>query len=92
MKSININDIKEMNDIELIDVREPFEFAKDSIKGAKNIPMMGLIMNHQDFLSKDKTYYIMCQAGSRSMQVCTQLDNLGYDVINLEGGIMRYQK
>lgn len=92
MKSININEIKKMGDINLIDVRETFEYENGSVKGAKNIPMTGLVMNSNNFLNKDEKYYIMCQAGSRSLQVCHELENQGYDVVNLEGGYGMYEE
>ncbi len=92
MKTMNINEIENLEGINLIDVREPDEYANGHIEGAKNIPMTGLIMNPEMFLNKEKTYYIMCQAGSRSLSVCTNLEPLGYDVINLEGGYMGYEK
>ncbi len=90
MESININDVKNIDDANIIDVRETFEFEGGSILNAKNIPMMGLVLNAENFLDKNKRYYIMCQAGSRSMQVCNVLKEKGYDVVNLEGGYSSY--
>lgn len=91
MKSININEIKNLEGINIIDVRETGEYAQMSIPGTKNIPMMGLVANHEQFLNKNETYYIMCLSGGRSYQVASQLDSLGYDIVNLEGGISSYK-
>ncbi len=91
MKSININEIKDLGKINLIDVRETNEFAQSRIEGARNIPMMGLMTNHEQFLDKNDTYYIMCLSGGRSYQVASHLESLGYDVVNLEGGISSYK-
>lgn len=90
MKSININDIKELNNINLIDVREVDEYKQKSIPGSINIPMMGLMTNHEQFLNKGEKYYIMCLSGGRSYQVASHLDKEGYDIVNLEGGISSY--
>ncbi len=90
MKSIDINDIKNLGEIELIDVREKFEYSSKKIPGSTNIPMVGLLTNHDKFLTKDKKYYIMCLSGGRSKQVVEKLEALGYDVVNLKGGINKY--
>jgi len=90
-KSININEVDQLDkNAALIDVREPSEYKCGSLKTAKNIPM-GEIMNNPDkYLKKDGTYYIFCQAGSRSSKTCSHLAKQGYDVVNLTGGMSSY--
>ena len=61
-----------------------------SIKESKNIPVIELISNHDKYLSKDDEYYIICQSGARSSNVCTALTNYGYKVINIIGGMTLY--
>ncbi len=92
MKNMNINEVLEVKGANIIDVREPQEYAMGSLPGAKNIPMMGLMMNAGEFLDKNEKYYIMCQAGGRSMQVCTNLQSQGYDVVNLTGGYSAFEE
>ena len=47
-KVINVNDIDSLiGKIELIDIRETFEYKSGSIKTAKNIPM-GMILDNPD--------------------------------------------
>ena len=44
-KVINVNDIDNLiGKIDLIDIREPFEYRGGSIKTAKNIPMGQLLL------------------------------------------------
>lgn len=73
--------------INLIDVRSPGEHKAHSVKGSKNIPMVGLIMNSEEFLNKEDTYYIHCQGGVRSVSVIDNLEGKGYKLINCKGGI-----
>lgn len=90
-KSINVNDIDSLvGKVELIDIREPYEYNSGSIKTAKNIPMKTLLGNPEKFLKKDKEYYIVCQSGGRSSMVCSELTNKGYDVVNVAGGVGSY--
>lgn len=90
-KVINVNDMDSLvGKVELIDIREPYEYSNGSIKSAKNIPMSTLLNNPEKYLSKDKEYYIMCQSGGRSSRACSELTNKGFDVINVTGGIGSY--
>ncbi len=91
MESININYIKDINWAKIIDVIETYEFEGGKVEGSINIQMTGLMLNADNFLDKGEKYYIMCQAGGRSMQVCSVLDSQGYDVVNLDGGYSSYK-
>ena len=43
-ETIHVDDLDEIiNDIELIDIRETYEYRAGHIKGAKNIPMSELL-------------------------------------------------
>lgn len=88
MKSVTMKWAAEhAHEINLIDVRTPAEFMVQNVPGAKNIPIVGLINNHKDFLEKGKTYYVMCHSGGRSSMAIHQLETQGYDLIQVEGGI-----
>ena len=91
VKSINVNDLdKLIGKIELIDIREPYEYAGGSIKTAKNIPMGNLLSDPDKYMSKDKTYYLMCRSGARSARTVEALTKQGFDVVNVSGGMGSY--
>ena len=91
VKSVHVNDLEKLiGAIELIDIREPYEFAGGSIKTAKNIPMGELLAAPEKYMTKDKTYYIVCQSGGRSAQAASVLAKQGYDVVNVSGGVGSY--
>ena len=90
-KVVNVNEIDNLiGDIELIDIREAYEYKEGSIKTAKNIPMQTLLSNPDNYLKKDKEYYIICQSGGRSSMACNDLRKKGFDVINVDGGVGSY--
>lgn len=90
-KVVNVNDLDGLGKgINLIDIRETYEYTGGSIKGAKNIPMMNLLSTPDKYLKKDKEYYIMCQSGGRSTRTCDALTKAGYDVVNVSGGMGAY--
>jgi rhodanese-related sulfurtransferase len=90
-KVINVNDIDELiGKVELIDIREDYEYKGGSIKSAKNIPMGELLNEPNKYLNKSKEYYIMCQSGGRSARACNNLTSKGFNVINVSGGMGSY--
>ena len=87
MKEINIENIYEkLNNLNIIDIRDNYLFNIGNIPNSKNIPKNFLLMNTNNYLSFDETYYIYCNYGYDSKKVCNELSNKGYDVINKIGG------
>jgi rhodanese-related sulfurtransferase len=69
----------------VIDVREPQEFHTGHVPGADLMPLMTVPLRHAE-LPKDRTVYVICHSGGRSMQACAWLAHQGYDVANVLGG------
>lgn len=91
VKVISVNDMDNLiGKVDLIDIREPYEYNSGSLKSAKNIPMNELLNQPDKFLNKDKEYYIMCQSGGRSSKTCSNLSKQGFKVTNVAGGYGSY--
>ena len=91
IKSVNVNDMDSLiGKVNLIDIREPYEFKGGSLKGAKNIPMGTLLEHPERYLDKNNSNYIMCQSGGRSKRTCSLLSKQGFDVVNVAGGMGSY--
>ena len=91
MKEINVNDIDKISDAFIIDVREDEEvFETGTIKGAVHLPMM-TVPNNLNKIPRDREIYILCRSGRRSYEVASYLNELGYNAINLKGGIIKYK-
>lgn len=75
----------------ILDVREVFEHQMEKIQGSKLIPL-GELPERFDELEKFKKNEIVvyCRSGSRSMSACRFLQKQGFNVINLNGGILRW--
>ena len=91
MQSIKPETLKQRLDrgdkLELIDVREPWEFETCSIDGSRNIPMTEL-ESCLDSIDTSKETVLICHHGMRSLQIANYLESMGYlRMINLEGGI-----
>ena len=73
--------------IVVIDVREPDEFARGKIPGAYTIPRGVLEMQLDGRLPHDTTVVLYCGAGGRSALACKSLADMGYGKVeNLQGG------
>ncbi|MBY0757294.1 rhodanese-like domain-containing protein [Clostridium sardiniense] len=90
--SVNIDNIGgKLKEINLIDVREPYEYKVKHVPYAKNIPMNKLLSDSSKYLNKEKEYHIICQSGARSSRVCNALSRDGFKVVNISGGTSTYR-
>jgi rhodanese-related sulfurtransferase len=73
--------------VELLDVREPWEFDVCRIEGSRLIPLGQLPMRLGD-LDRGRTTVVICHHGVRSLRAAAYLEHCGFgDVVNLSGGI-----
>ena len=90
-KAISISKFSELyksnEHLNILDVREDFEYEMGHILGAKSKPLSTFPVK----LDKEETYYVVCQSGGRSAGACQMLAEKGYDVINVEGGMSAWR-
>ena len=92
MKNITVEELKKRMDageqLHIIDVREPWEYAEFNI-GGKLVPLgkiAGMQTEELDDL-KDEELIIHCKMGGRSLQACMMLEAAGFtNVVNVTGG------
>lgn len=94
MKTITAKEVQEQLDegktLHLIDVREDDEVAEGKIPGIQHI-RLGEVATRLDELDKDKAYIIVCRSGGRSGTACEFLEEQGYDVANMTGGMIVWE-
>ena len=98
MQTITVREVKDRlkagEQLNIIDVREPNEYAEFNI-GAKLIPLgkiQSLDVEELEDL-RDKEVIIHCRSGKRSATACLILDSLGFqNTKNLEGGMLAWQE
>ena len=75
--------------LQIIDVREPYEYKEGHIPGSKLIPLGQLSRRLNELGAKDQEVIVVCRSGSRSGLAAQQLAGWGYNkVINLRSGMM----
>ena len=90
--SISIYELKKLiGRINVIDIRDSYIYNLGNIPTSRNIPINFLLMNKENYLDKNKKYYIYCEKGIQSIKACNELSKFGYDVVNIEGGYNSYK-
>jgi rhodanese-related sulfurtransferase len=93
-KSITAEELSQLiasgKEIELIDVRTPFEYRAIHVSIARNEPLDSLdphSIHAGRNGSSNEPLYVVCRSGSRSRKACEQFFSSGFtNVVNVEGG------
>ena len=78
----------------VIDVRTPEEYIEGHLEGA----LLMDVKNGESFdaalkcLRDDKTYYIYCRSGRRSLTAAERFAGKGLKAVNMEEGFLGWQK
>ena len=78
------------DDLQLLDVREPWEWALGHVAGARHVPL-GALSGALAGLDRGREVVVYCRAGPRSARAAQALLEAGFPrVAVLDGGILRY--
>jgi adenylyltransferase/sulfurtransferase len=78
--------------VEIIDVREPHEWAICRIEGARLVPL-GTLGARLHELDPARTYVLQCRSGGRSARALGLLRQAGFPrLLNLRGGILAWAR
>ncbi|NQE88873.1 rhodanese-like domain-containing protein [Nocardia terpenica] len=75
----------------LLDVREDDEWELGHAPGAIHIPMADVPARAEE-LDYDSEIYVVCRQGGRSLQVAQYLEHVGFNVVQVVGGMVAWQK
>ncbi len=96
VNTITPHELKEsLDQYYILDVREPDEESNGKIDGSTLMPLGLSIRNiKQGKLDdlKEKKICTYCASGYRANIAAMELEKAGFDVVNLEGGFMAWQK
>lgn len=87
---ITVDELLKLNSIHLIDIRDKESYLKGHIPGASHIVSSELIYTPEKYLDFNQTYYLYCDVGYISEDVCMRLRMKGYHVISIIGGYKNY--
>ena len=80
--------------VQLVDVRTKEEYEEGHISDALLIDFYSYNFTDQATakLSKEKSVAVYCRSGRRSASAASKLTKLGFNVINLDGGILAWER
>lgn len=84
--SVTVEELAKVKDVNILDVRKTSEYDSEHILDAINAPLDYWRENLAK-VDKDKTWYVHCKSGYRSMVFVSILQALGYtNLIDVKGG------
>lgn len=81
-----LNEIRNRDDVYVLDVREDSEYQSGHVPGANLIPL-GELSSRLSEVPTDKTVVAVCRSGNRSGQATQLLRQAGFDAHNMVGGM-----
>jgi rhodanese-related sulfurtransferase len=85
--------VREQHDagsIQLVDVREDYEWDAGRIGGARHIDLTRLAAS-ADTIDRERPVVFYCRVGSRSGMAAHAFRRAGYDAYSMDGGISEWQ-
>lgn len=77
--------------MQLIDVREPWEYTMGHLPGARLVPLNTFLRSPSEYLKSDKIMFV-CASGERSGVASEMAAALGFkEVYNIAGGTNRWR-
>lgn len=86
-----MNDPRELHEkqdqVQILDVREPYEWEAGHIDGAMHIPLAQVMAGQeQGRLDPERPVVVVCKTGNRSELASVMLQARGFNAENFEGG------
>jgi rhodanese-related sulfurtransferase len=81
----------EAGEIQLIDVREDYEYEAGRVPGARHIELQ-LVASEADSIDRDKPVVFYCRVGSRSAMAAGAFRQAGYEAYSMDGGLVAWEE
>ena len=80
---------QDKRDKQIIDLRSPEEYEKDTYPGAVNL-FWEELDEHKDEIAQDKPVYLICYTGQKSDEIAENLVEQGYEAYSIQNGFHAY--
>jgi hydroxyacylglutathione hydrolase/adenylyltransferase/sulfurtransferase len=84
-----VDELHRAGDVQLIDVREPYEWEAGRVSGARHIELMRLAAEAPT-VDRERPVVFYCQVGSRSYMAATAFRQAGYEAYSMAGGLVSW--
>jgi rhodanese-related sulfurtransferase len=79
------------DEIQLIDVREDYEWEAGRLEGARHIELER-VASQADTIDREKPVVFYCRVGARSGMAANAFRRAGYDAYSMDGGITAWHE
>jgi rhodanese-related sulfurtransferase len=81
-----------LEEIQLVDCREPYEWEAGRVEGAIHIPLNALMAGAGPDLDGARPIAVICRSGNRSELATMMLQARGFEAYNVEGGMEEWAR
>jgi len=78
-------------DVQIVDVREAYEWEAGHIDGAVHVPLNQLMAGGGQDLDRSRPVVAVCRSGNRSELAALMLQARGYEAHNMQGGMEEWE-
>jgi hydroxyacylglutathione hydrolase/adenylyltransferase/sulfurtransferase len=86
-----VADALEQGDVQLVDVREDYEWQAGHIAGARHITL-GEVASQADTLDPNRPVVFYCRSGARSTMAADAFAQAGFDAASMAGGLLAWDE
>jgi rhodanese-related sulfurtransferase len=83
--------LHESGEVQLVDVREPYEWEAGRVAGARHIELEHLASN-AGTIERERPVVFYCRLGARSGMAANAFRRAGYDAYSMDGGITAWHE
>ena len=83
--------LHDAGEIQLVDVREPYEWEAGHVEGARHLELEHLAANAET-IDRDRPVVFYCRVGSRSGMAAGAFRRAGYDAYSMNGGMIAWNE
>jgi rhodanese-related sulfurtransferase len=84
-----VKELVDAGEVQLVDVRETYEWEAGRIEGSRHIEMERLA-SQAETVDRDRPVVFVCRLGSRAGMATQAFRGAGFDAYNLTGGIQAW--
>jgi hydroxyacylglutathione hydrolase/adenylyltransferase/sulfurtransferase len=86
-----VAELQRAGDVQLIDVREDYEWEAGRIAGARHVEL-GRVAAEAASIDRDHPVVFYCRVGSRSGMAADAFRSAGYDAYSMAGGLVAWDQ
>jgi rhodanese-related sulfurtransferase len=81
--------LSEDRELQLIDVREPYEHEAGHIGGTRHV-VLGQLSEQAGSIARERPVVFYCRVGSRSLMAAQAFRAAGFEAYSMDGGLRRW--